>query len=502
MAVVLLTLIVGTLIIFYIYLTRHFKYWEKRGIPCVSGALPGVGHMLSVVCLKITQAERFRQMYSENKNFSMVGFYNFLSPSLMVIEPALVKAVLQNNFTNFQKNVVPIDSNLDPLIANNPFTTSGERWITGRKRLTYAFSSMRLKILFENIQFVCVEFEGFLDRKLDMSGKVELELKELFSRYTAQTMASAVFGINGLCFEEKENSASFRNIIKTVLQPSIRSKFLFTIVMLIPCLNKIFKVNIIPKQVDRFFRQLVADLMKKRRMENIPKNDFLQLMVDLERMENDKFDTDVLASHAFTFFLDGYETSSRVLSFVSFYLASYLEVQQKLREEVVSVFSKYNDVLTYDALKEMTYMDQVINEVMRIIPMGQVLNKLCTTKCKLKGSDGLVCSVEPSTWIVIPVQSLQEDPRYWDNPEEFDPERFSPDRKNNIEKFVFLPFGDGPRICVGMRMAMLQMKQCLAVLLRKYSLELSLKTQVPLKMIPGNFLPTPQGGLWVFVRQL
>ncbi|XP_032676625.1 cytochrome P450 6a2-like [Odontomachus brunneus] len=502
MAVVLLTLIVGTLIILYIYLTRNLRYWDKQGIPCASGVLPGVGHMLSVLCLKITYAERFRRMYKEYKNFSMVGFYNFSSPSLMVIEPELVKEVMQTNFASFQQNAIAVDSNLDPLVANNPFIATGEKWVTGRKRLTYAFSSMRLKILLESVKLVCVEFESFLDRKLNKAEKMELDLKELFSRYTAQVVASAGFGVDGLCFDEKESSASFRNIAKTVMEPSVRSTLVFNIIMMIPWLNKIFKISFIPKHVDRFFRGLITDLMKKRRTENVPRNDFLQLMVELERMEGDKFDVEVLASHALSFVLDGYETSSSNLSFISFYLATHSEVQEKLRKEVVSVLSRYEGVLTYEALKEMTYLDQVINESLRVTPMGPVLTKYCTAKCELKGSDGLVCSVEPGTLILIPVQGLQEDPRYWDNPEVFDPERFSPDRKHSIEKFTYLPFGEGPRICVGMRMALLQVKACLAVFLKKYSLELSPKTQVPLKMLPGNFLPTPKGGLWAFVRQL
>ncbi|XP_014476321.1 PREDICTED: cytochrome P450 9e2-like [Dinoponera quadriceps] len=502
MAIVFWTLVAGMFVALYIFLTRNFKYWQKRGVPCASGALPGVGHMLSVVCFKISYADRFRQMYKENKNSSMVGFYNFSSPALMVIEPELVKTVLQTNFASFQENAIHIDPDLNPLVANNPFLTTGEKWMSGRKRLTYAFSSMRLKVLLESVKSVCVIFESFVDRKLDKMERAEFELQDLFSRYTAQVVASAGFGVDGHCFDKEESSASFRNIAKKVLEPSTRNAILFTIITLFPGLNRIFRMSFIPKEVDRFFRKLVSDVMQKRRTEDISRNDFLQLMVELERMEGDKFDIGVLASHATSFIIDGYDTSSRALSFIGFQLATHPEVQQKLRKEVVSVLSKYDGVLTYEALKEMTYMDQVINESQRIMPMGEVLFKLCTAKCELKGSDGLVCSVEPGMTIMVPVIALQEDPRYWDKPEIFDPERFSPDRKHNIERFTFLPFGEGPRICVGMRMALLQMKACLAVLLKKYSLELSPRTQIPLKMIPGTFLPTPEGGLWVFIRQL
>ena len=190
------------------------------------------------------------------------------------------------------------------------------------------------------------------------------------------------------------------------------------------------------------------------------------------------------------------------MSFVGFQLASHPDVQAKLRNEVMSVLDKYDGVITYDALKDMTYMDQVISESQRIIPTVGYLIKNCTEEIELKGSDGLACHIQPGTQILIPVHGLQEDPRYWERPEVFDPERFGPERKYNIERFAFLPFGEGPRMCVGMRMAQLQIKACLAMFLRKYSLELSPKTRTPLKMIPSTFLNAADGGLWAYIRPI
>ncbi|XP_011705582.1 PREDICTED: probable cytochrome P450 6a13, partial [Wasmannia auropunctata] len=154
------------------------------------------------------------------------------------------------------------------------------------------------------------------------------------------------------------------------------------------------------------------------------------------------------------------------MSYAGFYLAKNPEIQEKLREEVISVLNKYDGELTYENLREMTYMDQVFNETMRLLPAAVVMKKRCTEEIELKGSDGITCRVQPGMEILIPVQALHKDPQYWKNPEEFDPKRF--DRKNHIEKFTFLPFGEGPRICVGMRMAQLQIKAGLAIVMKKY----------------------------------
>ncbi|XP_019886567.2 cytochrome P450 9e2 [Ooceraea biroi] len=501
MAVVLVSLILAAVVVFYFYLTRNYNYWQKCGVPCADGFFPGVGHMWMLFTQTMT--DLCCKIYNDNKQHSMVGIYNYTLPSLMILEPELVKTVLQSNFASFHENSVKIDPKIDPLTALNPFFSYGEKWAAGRKRLTYAFSSMRLKILLESVKPVCVKLENYLDNKLDKSVEVEEELKNLFSKFTAQVVAGAGFGVDGYCFDDEKKDMSFQKIGKAVLKPSIRKKIVFTIAFFIPSLNKLFKFPLLPKQIDQFFRTLVTELIEQRRADGIPKNDFLQLMVELERIENDKFDVEMLASHALSFFLDGYETSSITLSFVGFQLATHPEVQNRLRDEVLTVLNKYDNEITYEALKEMVYMDQVINESMRLIPTGGFMSKTCTEEFVLKGSDGLTCRVQPGTNVLIPIQGLHKDSRYWENPDVFDPDRFSSDRKHNIQKYTFLPFGEGPRMCVGMRMALLQMKACLAALLRKYSLELSPKTHVPLKMIMyGIILPAVKGGLWVKLRKI
>lgn len=502
MAVTLVFLILTSLVILYLYLTRNYKYWQKRGVPSPKNVLPGIGNMWEFFTMKVSFSECCLNIYNKYKGCSMVGFYNFTTPTLMVLEPQLVKTVLQTNFASFHENTLKINPDLDPLLANNPFFTYGEKWATGRKRLTYAFSSMRLKILLESVKQVCLKFEDYLNKKLNKVAKVEIESKDLFSKFTAQVVSGAGFGVDGLCFDEERQSESFYALGKSFLQPSFLNSLIINVVFFFPSLAKILRARFMPKKADHFFRTVVADVMEQRRTDGVSRNDFLQLMVELERMEGDKFDLNVLTSHAVSFFIDGYETSSNVLSFVGFQLAVHPEVQKKLREEVLSVFNRHDGAITYEGLKEMTYMDQVISESQRIIPTLGFLTKTCTEDIELKGSDGLVCRVQRGTNMLIPVHGLQADERYWENPEIFDPERFSPDNKQKHEKFAFLPFGEGPRICPGMRMAQMQIKACLATLLRKYSLELSPKTQVPLKISPSSFLSAPVGGLWIFIQPI
>ena len=215
----------------------------------------------------------------------------------------------------------------------------------------------------------------------------------------------------------------------------------------------------------------------------------------------EKVDEDAIAAHALSFFLDGTETSSLTLNYIGYDLAIHPDVQEKLRKEVMSKIEKHGG-FTYEALKEMTYMNQVISESQRCHTIAGFLHKICTDEFELQGSDGLTYRAKPGTNIIISSDGLQCDPKYWIDPEVFDPERFNEERRQTIEKMTFLPFSDGPRICVGMRMAMLQMKACLACLLRNYKLELSPRTQVPLKILPNYFMMEVVGGIWVYITKL
>ncbi|KOC64924.1 Cytochrome P450 9e2 [Habropoda laboriosa] len=501
MASAFLTLLAGAIVLLCFYLYRTYTYWQRNGIPVGKGYVPIAGHILSVIFMRRSIKDVIQKIYDDHKQHSMVGFYKTTKPVLIVREPALVKVVMQSKFSNFHQNGMKIEPDMDPLLAKNPFFIYGEEWSAGRKRLTYAFSNVRLKTLFTAVSGVCKKFEDFLNRRLKSSNKYEVELKYLFSKFTGEVVANAGLGIEGLCFEDKVHPNAFDEISRSIFKPNALQGFLTMIMLFLPHLNRLFKMSFIPKEMDRFFRRIVAENLELRRTESVPRNDFLQLMIELEK-SGEKLDVDSITSHALSFYVDGIESSSITLSFIGYHLALHTDIQEKLRDEVNAKIAKYDGVLTFDALKEMTYMEQVISESQRDFPVLTFLNKICTEEFELQGSDGLTFRAKPGNEILIPVYALQHDPNYWTNPDDFDPERFNEERKHSIEKMTFLPFGEGPRICVGMRMAMLQVKAGLATLLRSYKIELSPKTKSPIKLSPSYFLTSPVGGIWVYLSKL
>jgi cytochrome P450 family 6 len=124
-------------------------------------------------------------------------------------------------------------------------------------------------------------------------------------------------------------------------------------------------------------------------------------------------------------------------------------VQERLRDEINEVMTKHNGQLTFEAINEMNCLDMVFLECIRTFPHDDVIQIRQSTRDFNIPNSNLV--IPAKTLVLIPVYGLHNDERFWENPEKFNPERFLPENVKKRRSFVFYPFGDGPRICPGIR---------------------------------------------------
>lgn len=127
------------------------------------------------------------------------------------------------------------------------------------------------------------------------------------------------------------------------------------------------------------------------------------------------------------------------------------------------------------------------------------MNRLTKNDYKVAGTDNVI---EKGTIVVIPSYAIQHDPEYYPDPEKFDPERFASDEARNRDIMTWLPFGEGPRNCIGSRFGMMQSRIGLATLLNNFEFSLSSKTMEPLKFIPKSFVLSPEGGIYLKLKSL
>lgn len=274
----------------------------------------------------------------------------------------------------------------------------------------------------------------------------------------------------------------------------------FAVIQVMPWINRIYRMPITPTRVVRFFEQLTCDAICQRLENGVKRDDFLGY---LQQLNARKPMSDIeMTAHTMTFFSDGVETSSLVIAMALMYLGQNRAVQDRLRTEIdAALMASTADIdMPYDALTAMPFLDQVVYETLRISPAIGFLTRLCTETNELRDYDGRMVTIEKGTPIQIPIYSIHHDADWYPDPEIFDPDRFSPDN-GGVKKFrdlgVFLGFGDGPRMCLGMRFALTQVKSALVEIVRKFEVSLNTKMQLPIVYDPKNFMLTPLGGIWV-----
>ncbi|XP_077854287.1 cytochrome P450 3A7-like [Macaca mulatta] len=140
---------------------------------------------------------------------------------------------------------------------------------------------------------------------------------------------------------------------------------------------------------------------------------------------------------------------------------------------------------TYDTVLQMEYLDMVVNETLRLFPVAMRLERVCKKDVEINGM-----FIPKGVVVMIPTYILHHDPKHWTEPEKFLPERFSEKNKDNIDPYIYTPFGGGPRNCIGMRFALLNMKLALTRVLQNFSFKPCKETQIPLKLrFGGIFQP-------------
>lgn len=240
--------------------------------------------------------------------------------------------------------------------------------------------------------------------------------------------------------------------------------------------------------------KVAKEIIQSRREQGLTdRKDLLQLMMAANDETTadgvSKLSDEEIVAQSVIFLLAGYETSSNTLSFTLYYLTVNPDVQDKLRSEIQEALEVNAGKKTmYEIASDMEYLDCVIKESQRLDPPAAMVNRECREDYNLNG----MC-IPAGTEVVIPIYALHNDPDAWDEPEKFDPERFRGPTKDTRHTFQFLPFGAGPRNCIGMRFALLEIKVALVRILSKYKFVQSPETQVPLIVHAGATLSARDG---------
>ncbi|XP_032728203.1 cytochrome P450 3A12-like [Lontra canadensis] len=433
-------LLATSLVLLYLYGTSTHGLFKKLGIPGPK-PLPFVGTALAYrKGVSVFDMECFR------KYGRTWGFYDGRQPVLAITDPDMIKTVLVKEcysvFTN-RRAFGPVGFMKSALSLSED-----EEWKRMRTLLSPTFTSGKLKEMFSIIgQYGDVLVKNV--RKEAEKGK-PINLKDIFGAYSMDVITSTSFGVNIDSLNNPQDP--FVENTKKLLKFDFLDPLFFSII-LFPFLTPVFEmlnIWLFPKRVTDFFKKSV-ERIKESRLKDKQKHrvDFLQLMINSQNSK--EMDTP-----------KGFQISMYQNLFLSFQAPP-----------------------TYDALVQMEYLDMVLNETLRLYTIGGRLERICKKDVEISG-----VFIPKGTVVMVPVFTIHRDQDLWPEPEEFRPERFSKKNKDSINPYTYLPFGTGPRNCIGMRFAIMNMKLALVRVLQNFSFKPCKETQIPMKLsIQGLIQP-------------
>ncbi|KAF2897213.1 hypothetical protein ILUMI_08961 [Ignelater luminosus] len=511
----IIAILVTTLLGVIFYLKWRFGYWHRKNILTPPVSLP-FGNASKIFAQKVQFGDEFKNIYFQMKpkGLRYCGYYFLHQRVLVVFDLDLAKRIITKDFSHFTDHVEYYNEKNDPL-TGHLFALRGEKWRNMRVKLTPTFTSGKMKMMFQSLLDCSHELVKLMDKISE--DKEPMDVKEVVGRFTTDIIGTCAFGIE--CNSLKNPDSEFRRYGKMAFEFGFQEMLKNLASFTVPQVLDILKIPLTNSDVAKFFMGVVKETVDYREKNNIIRNDFMHLLIQLKnnvklkdeenpgllKSEDSRsqigstLTVEEIAAQAFVFFLAGFETSSTTLTFCFYELVTNPEIQEKLREEIENVLEKHDGKLTYNAIMDMTYMDKCINETLRKYPPVSVLTRNCTQSYKIPNTDVII---DKDVQVFIPVLGIQHDPEYYPEPDKFDPERFSPENKAKRHPYTWLPFGEGPRSCIGMRFGLMQTKVALAVLIKHYKFSLNSKTQQPLIFDPQNFVSAPLGGVWLNTEKI
>ncbi|GMR44774.1 hypothetical protein PMAYCL1PPCAC_14969, partial [Pristionchus mayeri] len=484
----------------------HLRLREEIGLsgPPASFLMGNLLYLFEVIKKKGVEATPYVYPELEKIYGSTFGFYYGSNLEIVTTDPEIIKEVFISQFGNFiaRKKIAinMVYPFLNGLLQVDHQGTLGAGWKEMRSVISAIFTSGKMKkmhLMFHDQMDNLVE-------ELRAKTKVNGGKMDIYGEYQAMTMdmiARCALGQNISCIKDRSNEYYRRaRIFNNNIQ--YNKSLIFKLSLYFPVFKYLRRFSIFGRE-EHILIQNLSDIILERTKERAAGNfRLLPDLIDLILAENEKrvengekpLHHDIIVSNAWALFFAGYETTSTALAFASYLLGKHPEIQQTLFEEITSTFED-NETIDYERVMKLPYLHAVFSETLRMYPpvitfTGRRCIKETTIGGKIRVPEGVS--------VVAPVHAVMWNEANYERPREFIPERFLGDNSKAIWSPTYLPFGIGPRNCVGARFAEMEFKTVLAEVTRRFFTELD-PDHVELKTITANVLHGPKDGQ-LFVR--
>lgn len=376
-----------------------------------------------------------------------------LKEAIVTIDPAVIQHVLKTNSENYQKSHIQV-KRMGHFLGKGLLTTEGEAWRTQRRLIQKGFDRAQLDALSSIMQ------DSLADSLRDFDAQARRGPVDIYPQLMKITFAMVARSLFGARLKG-EDIDLVSHTICTVQEFIVRQT-------LQPYLNPWFAVSgELRRHEDMRTRAdaVLLEYIKKRRNEP-PGNDLLQTLLDARYSDGHGMSDELILSESMQLLVAGHETSSNALSWLFYLLSSRPDCLERVRQEFDSVLGEAP--LGYADVPKFEFTTQVIMEGLRLYPPFWMIDRVALADDRVGD-----LAIPAGSTVIVYVYGAHHAPRHWQNPENFNTERFTKANDKLHTPFTFLPFGGGPRGCIGGNYAMLQILMILSDLLRKYDFQLA-----------------------------
>ncbi len=358
---------------------------------------------------------------------------------LSISSPDYIDYVLRKNNKNYKKGIEY--DHLKPTLGNGLLTNEGEHWLKQRRLAQPAFHKKTIVNFEDAIRQISKDY-------LDQVPNEKLDVHPWFMEMTVEIISQLMFSTT-----VKENTKLIGESLEVAIAESYRR-----LQTLIPSpLWLPIPKNIKYSKARSNLKNLVKEIISERENQEEKKEDLLQMLIDARYEDGTVMDEKQLVDEVMTIFLAGHETTANALSWALYLLGKNIETQEEIRKNL-------NDDST---------LDNLINEVLRLYPPAWGIGRTALSTDSYKDM-----KVQKNDNVVVCIYALHRNPEYWENEDDFIPNRWNnPDLLKNKNQFI--PFGLGPRFCIGNNFALMEMKIILKEILSRYKILMDEKFESP-----------------------
>lgn len=392
----------------------------------------------------------------------------------MVNEPALVRTVMQEQATNFPKSPL-LGEALEPLLGESIFTTNGEQWQRQRDMMDPAFAQARLNVAFPVMQAAVTDM---LARLSALPDGAEYDLEVEMTHVTADIIFRTIFSVPMEGADARrifEAFARFQALAPRLLLPSI-----YGLRWLVWPWD-VWRSRRAAAEIRGLLEQLIRPRYEAFRAgAPVQHSDILQSFMEArDKATGQPFDFGELVDQVAMLFLAGHETSASALTWAAHLLANAPDIQERMHAEVAHELDDRTPA--WQDMKSLELTRNVFRETLRLFPPVGFMARQAAQGCPMRGK-----TVQAGSTVVVAPWLIHRHRQLWSTPDEFNPDRYKDDASRESLRQAYLPFGMGPRVCLGAAFALQEATLILAGLIRRYRLS----------AVPGHE-PQPVGRLTI-----